>query len=218
MTDLALPFPVLPFPAILRRARPFELRIDVERPAEDLERELDELQRRIGRRGDPLHGLPPLALGLPGFVLRHREAGGEHYVYVEDAVAGRLAGYTVFNRVPEVGREAGRAGPWLRAPHSKYRAAYQRRGIATAVYRWWLDGGRCLISGARQSAGAHALWQALAARYPLIYVEVGARSLRCLGEEVDARRREDLSTRMILLGPGWNLARLAGCAGMHRQA
>lgn len=191
---------------------PAELRIDVERPADELERELDELQRRMACRGDALHGLPLLPIVLPGFVFRHREAGGEHYVYVEDAISGRLAGYTVFSRVPEAGRGAGAC---LRAPHSKYRVRYQRRGIATTVYRWWLDGGRCLISGARQSSGAHALWGRLAARYRLVYVGVRDRRLRCLGGEVDARLREDLFTRMVLLGSGWDLARLASCSGMR---
>lgn len=197
------------------RGGPSELRIDVERPAEDLEHELDELQRRIGLRGDALHGLPLLGIALPGFVFRHREAGGEHYVYVEDAVTGILAGYTVFNHVPEAGRSAARH---LRAPHSKYRSAYQRRGIATAVYRWWLDSGRCLLSGARQSSGAHALWRALAQRHPLLYVDLRDKSLRCLGREVDPGLREALFTRMILLGQGWDPALLASRTGMRDLA
>lgn len=197
------------------RGGPAELRIDVERPAEDLERELDDLQRRIGLRGDALHGLPLLGIALPGFVFRHREAGGEHYVYVEDAATGILAGYTVFNHVPEAGRNAARH---LRAPHSKYRAAYQRRGIATAVYRWWLDSGRCLLSGARQSSGAHALWRALAQRHALLYVDLRDKSLRCLGSEVDPCLREALFTRMILLGQGWDPALLASRTGMRDLA
>ena len=78
---------------------------------------------------------------------------------------------------------------------------YQRRGIATAVQRWWLDGGRCLISGARQSSGAHALWRRLAARYLLVYAGV----------------RADLFARMILLGHGWDLVRLASRSGMRLE-
>lgn len=197
----------LALPGMRWFGRPSELRIDVERPAVELERELDELERRLGRHGEVLQGLR-----LPGFVFLHREAGGEHYVYVRDAVAGRLAGYTVFSRVPEAGRGA---GPFLRAPHSKYRAAYQRRGIGGAVYRWWLDGGRCLISGARQSAGAHALWRALAQDYRLVYVDVRDKSLCCLGPDVEVVLREALQTRMILLGRGWDLERLAGRTGMR---
>lgn len=51
-----------------------------------------------------------------------------------------------------------RADPHLRGPHSRYRPDYQRRGTATAVYRWALGIGLCLISGPRHSRGAHALW------------------------------------------------------------
>lgn len=195
------------FPGLASFGRPAELRIDVARPADEVEHALDELERRIGRHGEVLHGTR-----LPGFLFLHREAGGEHYVYVRDAVDGRLAGYTVFNRVPEAGRGA---GPFLRAPHSTYRAAYQRRGIASAIYRWWLDGGRCLISGARQSAGAHALWRTLAKDYGLVYVDVRDKSLCCLGRDIDAGLREALPTRMILLGQNWDLERLACRAGMR---
>ena len=101
---------------------------------------------------------------LPGLVWRHREADGEHYVYVEDTARGCLAGYTVFNRLIEVDR---RTDPHVRAPHSRYAPDYQRRGIATAVYEWGLEQGFCLLSGARQSAGAHALWLALGRRFQL---------------------------------------------------
>ena len=90
--------------------------------------------------------------------MRYREADGEWYVYVEDLQRRRLAGYTVFNRLVELDRRADRH---LRAPHSRYDTPYQRRGLASAVYRWALQEGWCLVSGARQSPGAHALWHQL---------------------------------------------------------
>src|SRR5690606_34100269 len=106
-------------------------------------------------------GTSIISTQLPCLVFHHREADGEHYIYVEDVDRGCLAGYTVFNRLIEVNRRLDR---FVRAPHSKYAGGYQRRGIATAVYEWALGQGFCLISGARQSQGAHALWRSLAKR------------------------------------------------------
>ncbi len=191
--------------------RPLELRIDVDPDAAELEAELDTLHRRLHRQGDRLHGLPTVPTDHPHLVLRHREADGEYYVYVEDLARRRLAGYTVFNRLIELSR---RADPYLRAPHSKYRPGYQRRGLASAVYRWGLDAGLCLLSGARQSAGAHALWLALARRYPLGHVDLRDRRLRYLGDAVAPEVRDELHTRLLLRGRGWSLQRLADEAGL----
>jgi GNAT superfamily N-acetyltransferase len=146
-------------------------------------------------------------------VWRHREADGEHYVYVEDTVRCCLAGYTVFNRLIEVDR---RTDPHVRAPHSRYAPAYQRRGIATAVYEWGLQQGFCLVSGARQSAGAHALWLALGRRFRLGYVALRKRRMHYLGAEPAAALRDDLNTRLLLLGPGWSLDRLQALGLLQR--
>lgn len=194
--------------------RPAELRIDVVHRPDELDRELDDLYRRMQRPGHRLHGMAsvPVAPGAyPGLVFRHREADGEHYVYAEDVQLRRLAGYTVFNRLVELDRRADRH---LRAPHSKYAPAYQRRGIATAVYRWWLHGGNCLISGARQSAGAHALWLALARERTLLYVALRDKALRQLAPSAAPCLGDDFHTRMVLLGEGWNAGRLVSGAGM----
>ena len=146
-----------------------ELRIDVELPSHTVEIELERIHARIRRFGGALSRLRTLDIPVPGFAFRYREADGEQYVYVEDLANGRLAGCTVFNRLIELDRRADRH---LRGPHSKYGRMYQRRGLATAVYRWALGQGMCLITGARQSAGAHALWHMLAASYELGYVEL----------------------------------------------
>lgn len=207
MHTLRIPFPVPPWfwPAM-------ELRIDVGHRPSDIERELEALYRRLTRPGDALHGLPAICIRLPGLVLRYREADGEHYVYAEDTVKRCLAGYVVFNRLVEVNR---RTDPYLRAPHAKFAGAYQRLGIATAVYRWWLDSGNCLISGARQSPGANALWSSLARRYESFYVDLRNKQLRHLGPQPDARTQQDLHTRIVLLGRGWCRERLAECTGMQ---
>lgn len=193
----------------LASLRPFrhilELRIDVQQRPDNIETELEALHDRMATPGDPLHGVSHLPIRLPGFIFWHREADGEHYVYVEDIQRKRLAGYTVFNRLIEVNRRVDR---FVRGPHSKYAPAYQRRGIATAVYQWALGEGFSLISGARQSEGAHALWQSLGRRYPLAYVALQSKEVHFLGFDVSPALRDDLNTRMILLGDGFTLEQL----------
>lgn len=199
-------------PLFLLQAGPKALRIDVEQKPEDLLAELDTLYGRLNRPGDALCGLTMLDIDYPGLVFRYRVADGEHYVYAEDSLRRRLAGYTVFNRLVELDRQADRH---LRAPHSKYAPGYQRRGIARAVYRWWLDGGRCLITGARQSTGAHALWTSLGRHYGLIYVDLRDKMLRYLGIDIDEQVRDRLHTRMILLPQGLDTSMLAELAGLR---
>lgn len=188
-----------------------ELRIDVNHSPEEVDKELDAIHNRMNRPMDRLHGLPEVKTDIPGIVLRYREADGEYYVYVVDVRRGRLAGYTVFNRLIEVGR---RADPYVRAPHSKYAAPYQGMGLATAVYRWALDAGLCILSGARQSVGAHRLWMGLARDYVLGFVDLRSKQLTYLGSEVSPSVRDDLHTRMILLGKGWRLDDYMRMTGM----
>lgn len=196
---------------------PLPLRIDVQLPADTLEQELDALQARLQRPGDPLHGLPGRDFGPPDLLLRQRQADGELYLYVEDIARGRLAGYTVFNRLIELDRRADRH---LRAPHSRYRAAYQRRGLAGALYRWVLrESGWCLISGARQSEGARALWQALMREHDWGYVSLREKCLKALGQALtDAALQQDLHTRCLLLGRGWTWAGLGRHASLSPLA
>lgn len=194
------------------RHAPSELRVDVAQRPEQLQAELEELFERMNSPGDALHGLPTLELRHSGFAFRYRQADGEHYVYVQDLARGRLAGYTVFNRLIELNRRTERH---LRAPHSKYARIYQRRGIASTIYSWWLDAGNCLISGARQSDGAHALWRSLGVRYRLICVEVRDKSLRYLGDDIAAYIKQDLQTRLILVGAGYTAAQMESRMGLH---
>ena len=64
-----------------------ELRIDVNHAPQDVEKELDAIHDRMHRPLDRLHGLPEVKTDIPGIVLRYREADGEYYVYVVDAVS-----------------------------------------------------------------------------------------------------------------------------------
>ncbi|GGB95815.1 hypothetical protein GCM10007205_01340 [Oxalicibacterium flavum] len=209
MHALSAPFPFFSF-----ALRPLALRIDVLLPPAEVERELEMLYRRLKRPGDLLYDLPTIEIDapFPGLVFRYRESDGEYYVYAEDTLRGRLAGYTVFKRMVELNRRQDR---YLRSTHSKYATAYQRRGIASAVYRWWLDAGRCLISGARQSAGAHALWRKLGNSYGLIFVDLREKRLRHLGNDVSERVFGELQTRMILTGATWDVARLCKMVEME---
>jgi hypothetical protein len=177
-----------------------ELRIDVQLPPWNVESDLRRVQERMRRPGDALCRLEAIDVPVPGFAFRYRQADGDHFVYVEDLSCGRLAGYTVFNRLVELSR---RADPHLRSPHSRYGSGYQRRGLATAVYRWALRRGMCLITGRRQSPGAHALWSSLSREYALGYVLLESKRLCWLGHEVDAQLLGGFQTRMVLLGEGW---------------
>lgn len=201
---------MLALPAVLA-GRPLALRIDVDHCDDGIERDLDTLYQRMARAGDCLYGMAAADIAHPGFAFRHRVADGEHYVYAIDAVRGRMAGYTVFNRLVEVDRRTDRH---VRAPHTKFGPAYRRAGIATAIYRWWLDGGNCLLSGARQSPGAHALWRSLARRYRLVHTHLDRRRLRLMTPEQLEGGLEDLGTRMLLLGAGWDLERWCAATGM----
>lgn len=213
-------FPALPpwaswasWPSL--RWRPAELRIDVgPEPAKPLGDELRELYAQLTLPNGRLGGLPEEAMDDPEFLIRSREADGELYVYVEDIRHQCLAGYTVFNRLIEVNRQADR---FIRAPHSKFDAAYQRRGLASAVYQRALASGMCLVSGARQSIGAHALWRALARRYDWGFVDLRNKRLLYLGRDITPEVQEDLHTRMFLLGEGWSLERFAEATGMWRS-
>ena len=71
-----------------------ELRIDVQLPPSEVEKELDAINRRLHRPGDALYDLPTLDITFPGLRFRYRVADGEHYIYVEDVKRGCLAGYT----------------------------------------------------------------------------------------------------------------------------
>jgi hypothetical protein len=179
-----------------------DLSVDVQWSAASVEDELISLHARLLRTGLLKSGTGIITTQLPGLILRHREADGEHYIYVEDVARGCLAGYTVFNRLIEVDR---RMDPFVRAPHSKYAGEYQRRGIATAVYEWALRQGYCLVSGARQSQSAHALWRSLATRHRLEYIEIRNKCIHLLAPPVDSLTRDRLQTRMVLLGEGWEV-------------
>lgn len=205
---LALPFPHFRIPF----HRPTELRVDVDPSPTGREESLASVYDRIHTPGDPLHGLPAFGLRDPNLRARVREADGELYAYVEDMQRRCLAGCTVFNRLVEVDRRADRH---LRSPHSRYLAQYQRRGIATAVYDWALATGICLMTGARQSAGAHALWRSLARRYESGFAELRNKKLTYLGPDISPGDLDRLETRMFLLPAKWSLPQLCAAVGMR---
>jgi GNAT superfamily N-acetyltransferase len=198
----AAPFSFAALPRWL--LRPAELRIDVDPRKARAADTLLPVHERMRAMDDRLQQMPHFVLDDPGLRARYREADGELYVYIEDVRRGCLVGYTVFNRLIELDRRADRH---IRAPHSQYDPAYQRRGLASAVYRWALDQGICLMSGARQSPGAHALWQSLSRQHEAGFVDLRHKRLSYLGHEVAAATLAELHTRMFLLGDGWTLAR-----------
>ena len=193
--------------------RPVELRIDVSPiPPKQLEGECASIHDRINTPGDCLYGIAEIPLSDPRFAIRYRAADGEFYVYVEDLQEHRIAGFTVFSRLIELDK---RADHIIRGPHSKFDVAYQRTGLASCIYRWALDAGLCLVTGARQSPGAHALWHKLARDYRLGYVDITDKKMRYLGNSVEPQVLNHLNTRMFLLGQSWSLGSFAAAARMQ---
>ena len=175
-----------------------ELRIDVDLSGRDIQREFDALYDRIRTNHRTRDAMRALPLQLHGLLFRVREADGEYFVYAIEPLNNRIVAYTVFNRLVEVDRRTDRH---LRAPHTKVVDGYRRMGIASAIYRWWLDSGRSLITGARQSAGAHGLWMALARHYGLAAVRIDAnKRLQRLPLPPPAGFFSALDTRLVLLG------------------
>ncbi len=191
-----------------------ELRIDVDLSGRDIQREFDALYDRIRTNHRTRDAMQPLPLHLRGLVFRLREADGEYFVYAIDPLCNRIVAYTVFNRLVEVDRRTDRH---LRAPHTKVAHGYRRMGIATAIYRWWLDSGRSLMTGARQSAGAHGLWMALARDYELAAVRIGAhKRVQHLPLPPPPGFFDALGTRLVLVGRDCRLADFtqpAACGG-----
>ena len=184
-----------------------ELRIDVDLSGRDIQREFDALQDRIRTNHRTRDAMQPLPLHLHGLVLRMREADGEVFVYAIDPQRNRIVAYTVFNRLVEVDRRTDRH---LRAPHTKVAHGYRRMGIASAIYRWWLDSGRSLMTGARQSAGAHGLWMALARDYELAAVRIAEhKRVEQLPMPPPPGFYAALDTRLVLVGRGCRLADFA---------
>jgi hypothetical protein len=73
----------------------------------------------------------------------------------------------------------------------------------------------CLLTGARQSPAAHALWRKLAEDYPLGHVDLRNKTLTYLGSEVSPQVLGELHTRMLLLGRGWTLGKFTAATGMR---
>ncbi len=182
------------------------LRIDVALPDEELERELNALYQRWLAAESPSDELTDLALPGDGLVFKTRQADGEHFVYAIDPARQKLAAYVVMSRLIEVDR---RADKYLRSPHAKVSASYRRLGITSRIYRWWLGSGRSLMTGARQSAAAHALWQSLAKDHELVHVSVEGKRVRALPSPVSEATLDDLGTRMVLLAKGCQLDQFA---------
>lgn len=180
-----------------------ELRIDVHLPEVELELELQRLHGRLPDLNPAARPLTELHLPRAGLRVTLREADGEQFVYVTDTVRDRLAAYITFNRLVEIHRRADRH---LRAPHTKVSVSYRRQRIASTVYRWWLDGGRSAITGARQSPAARALWLSLARDYPLSYVRIENKRLYPLGDRISEAEMDSLQVRAVLLGRGRSLA------------
>lgn len=187
-----------------------ELRIDVHLPEDRIAAELDALNTRGERLLSSCKDLSTFS-NLPSrLVAKIRQADGEHFIYVVEVLTQRIVAYVTLNRLVEVNRKA---EVYFRSPHTKVSAQYRRRGIATAVYRWWLDDGRCLMTGARQSPAARGLWLSMSKYYKLTYVLLENKHIHHLGDELSADVLGRLNSRAVLLGRGCSLKDKSFCTG-----
>ncbi|MDX5445547.1 MAG: hypothetical protein LPJ87_05775 [Zoogloeaceae bacterium] len=173
------------------------MRLDVRVRNEDIDRELADMQARMERGPHALSKLPKADLRFPGVEFRVRHIAHEQRVFAIDSATGQLIGYSVFDVLPEGAR---RFRGSVRSVHSRYAAPYQGRGIASAVYSRVLSQGFVLVSGARQSRAAYALWKSLGRRTRLEIVRVSADAIEPLPISENDERFSDLDVRLRLGG------------------
>jgi hypothetical protein len=206
MRALTLLMPGMAWTQLLFRLWRFwaELRIDVDlpQPVSDLEA-LEHRWRQIVACEADRVAMP----GLPSTLeARVRQVDGEYFVYVIDTACQQLAAYITFNRLNELRR---RVDLQWRSPHARVASAYRRCGIVSTVYRWWLSSGRSLVTGARQSPGARALWLSLARQHEMVYVRLVHKRVHLLSTgELPAEVMAPLDVRAVLLGAGSRVPQL----------
>ena len=165
---------------------------------EQIEQELASLQARMQRGRHALSNLPLMDMAFPDIEFRVRKIAREQRVYAIDTSSRLLVGYSVFDILPEGSR---RLHGTVRSVHSRYAAAYQGRGIATALYTKVLTDGFVLVSGARQSRAAYALWKSLGRRMRFDVVKITPETIEPLKISERDNRFHDLDVRLQLCAP-----------------
>ncbi len=174
------------------------MRFDVRVSNKEIELELANLQARMASGRHALVNLPRMDMPFPDIEFRVRKIAREQRVYALDTGTGLLVGYSVFDILPEGSR---RLHGTVRSVHSRYAAAYQGRGIATALYTKVLSDGFVLVSGARQSRAAYALWKSLGRRMRFNVVKVTPEAIEPLRISERDVRFHDLDVRLQLYAP-----------------
>lgn len=183
------------------------MRIDVRLPPGQIDQDLAALAQRLPGLPGPLLPLHPVS--APCTVLWRQGPSGV-YVYVLARGRQGLAGYVSFTCVARQGQ--------VFSPHAKFSADHQRLGLATRIYQWMLDGGACLLSGARQSEASHRLWRSLGRSRHLGFARVLPHGLQDLGTEAPDTAFSDLDTRLLLLGRGRTVDSVAPPQGLPRKS
>ncbi len=171
------------------------MRFDVRIGNEQIDQELAALQARMAHGRHALRNLPILDMSFPDIEFRVRKIAREQRVYAVDTQCQRLIGYSVFDILPEGSR---RLHGKVRSVHSRYARDYQGRGIATALYTKVLSDGFVLVSGARQSCAAYALWKSLGRRMKFDIVRIGPENIEPLPISEQDQQFQDLDVRLQL--------------------
>ncbi|QDH83593.1 hypothetical protein [Achromobacter phage Motura] len=104
-------------------------------------------------------------------------------------------------------------------PHVLIAKTEQGKGLAYSIYAYFLEKGMVFMAGETQSQGASGLWAKLGQKYPQFIVHHAMNGdLTYLGESVDPKVMKKDETRIIMLGKGQTMQKVAKKTKMKMRA
>lgn len=88
------------------------------------------------------------------------------FILVDDTPAG----FVEFTWPEKLGQKRSWAAN-VRTPHSGVLKRFHGKGLAKAVYRWFLDAGHNLVTGDLQTPSSNSLWKSLARDYEVAFFD-----------------------------------------------
>ena len=129
-----------------------------------------------------------------------RSDGGRVFIVFPISTEGgseQIIGFFEFTWPEKLGQRR----PWapnVRTPHSGLNSKFHGRGIAKAVYKWFLDAGNILVTGDIQTPDSNALWRSLSKDYEVVFINDRGEFI----DDITPKLAQAKTTRMALLGKG----------------